>query len=316
MPTPSQRLESKQCGRFRYMWTSGQGLPLEKPGLKLGPRDNLFDAQIDEHIAKGLLAQKLLVALCREMTSVITGAVVTDPGIKKRPTIVEKIKKRGKSVEAVNDVSRATVTFSHLVELYAADAWVQERPEFKKIASIGGTARKNRYTKLDSDGDYRDIKSFLAFTVKYSPYPWVTELQLNLKVAQKNKGIGHGIYEITRLGDAIPMGQSLPIPSDKVMRIAKKLRPCYVALKKTGINPQLLEQFRVFIYKYFDDAIKNLEKSNYVPTAFSITPNDRQMLNLVSQAVYKYSFKVAKNASSYKQGGLKKLIGPDELLTK
>ena len=297
------------------MWQAGKGLPLEEKGLKLGPRGSLFEAQIDEHIAKGLIGQKKLIRLCREMTAFIPGASVTNPGIKKRATIVEKIQKRGKKVHQVNDVTRATVTFHHLEELYAADAWVQQRKEYQDVLRFGGTSRKNRYTTTTADGDYRDIKSFLAVPIKGSQYPWVVELQLNLKVAVKNKGIGHGIYEITRLGDAVPAGQVLPIPADKVMRIAKKLRPCYVALKKTGIDAHLLEEFRKFIYKYFERAIKNLENTKYRPAGFSITPHERAMLNRVSQAVYVYSFKVAKQAKAYKRGGLKHLIGADELLT-
>ncbi len=298
------------------MWLAGKGLPLEKPGLKVDLRGSLFEAQIDEHVAKGLIAQKQLVALCREMTAFVSGATVTDPGIKKRPTIVEKIKKRGKKVHEVNDVTRATVTFHHLAELYAADAWVQKRKEYKDISLFGGTSRKNRYTTATADGDYRDIKLFLAFPIKQSKYPWVAELQLNLKVAMKNKGIGHGIYEITRLGDNVPDGQVLPIPPDKVMRITKKLRPCYVALRKTGIDADLLESFRRFIYKYFENAMKNLENPQYQPAGFTISPQEREMLNDVSMAVYTYSFKVAKQAQSYKRGGLKHLIGHDELLTK
>lgn len=112
------------------------------------------------------------------------------------------------------------------------------------------------------------------------------------------------------------MSQVLPIPPNKVMRIAKKLRPCYVALKRTGIDKNLLKSFRKFIYKYFEDAMKNLEKKSYQPTGFSITPQEREMLNEVSMAVYTYSFKVAKQAVAYKDGGLKHLIGHDELLTK
>lgn len=59
--------------------------------------------------------------------------------------------------------------------------------------------------------------------------------------------------------------------------------------------------------------MEHLEKPNYRPVGFSITAEDRTMLNRVSQAVYVYSFKVAKQASAYKDGGLKPLIGANEL---
>lgn len=315
MPSPCQQLETRDVGHGKFMWKKGRGLPLEKPGLKIGPRPSKFEAQVDEHIAKSLIAQRKLIAFCRRMTTQITGATVTDPGIKKRPNIVEKVEKRGKQVHEVNDVARATVTFHHLEEVFAADAWVQEQPEFERISVFTGSPYKNRYTKDSPDGIYRDVKMFLAFDVEGSHYPWIVELQLNLKVAVKNKGIGHGIYEITRLGDAIPKNRNLPIPAGKVMRIAQKLRHCYVALKDTGVDKSLLARFVAFIDRHFREAIDNLEKKNYQPRGCTITPRDRKLLDKVSLAIYTYSFKVARQASAIKGGSMQKLIGPDGLAT-
>lgn len=316
MASPVQKLESTLYRPGQYAWIPGLGLPLERRDLKLAPKSSLFEAQIDEHIAKGQIGQKRLIQICREMTGFISGASVTNPGIKKRPTIVEKIQKRGKSVEAVNDVTRATVTFHHLEELYAADAWVQSRKEFRDVLLLGGIARKNRYTRLAANGDYRDIKLFLAVPIPQSRHPWIVELQLNLRVAMKNKGIGHGIYEITRLGDNVPINRPLEIPADKVMRIAQKIRSCYVSLKKTGIQKDLLASFRRFIEKYLKTAIENLENDKYRPSGFTISAEERGTLNQVSQAVYVYSFKVAKRAVAYKQGGMKPLIAANELIKK
>ncbi len=312
MASPVQKLESAQVGQ-QFMWAGGRGLPLERPGLSVGPRSTLFEAQIDELIAKGLIGQRQLMLFCRNLRSAVRISSLADPGIKKRQTIVEKITTRGKRVEQLNDVSRASVTFQHLEELYAADAWVRESTEFRKATALGG-AVKNRWTSLTSDGEYRDIKFFLVFPVERSGIPWVVELQLNLTIAAKVKGIGHGIYEITRLGDNLPESASIIVPADKVMRITGKLRKCYVNLKKTGIDPGLLEEFRLFIYRHFGKAMKNLEKPNYKPKGVTITPLERQMLNKVSQAVYTYSFRIANNAVAYKNGGMQELIKPNELL--
>lgn len=312
MPSPVQRLESAQF-EMKYAWKGGLNMQLDRPNLILKPRYTLFEAQIDELIGKGLIGQRKLLQYCRNLRSAVRVASLTDPGIKKRDTIIEKIRVRGKRIEQMNDVSRASVTFQHLEELYAADAWVRQTPEFRKTTALG-TAAKNRWTQLTSDGEYRDIKFFLVFPIEGAIYPWVVELQLNLAVAAKVKSVGHGIYEITRLGDNLPENSAIIIPGEKVMRITKKLRSCFVNLKKTGIDPGLLEEFRLFIYRRFGDAMQNLEKPNYQPKGVTITPDERVMLGKVSQAIYTYSFRLTNNAVAYKDGGMQKLIKPGEMM--
>lgn len=311
MASPIQKLESKPVDKG-FAWAGGQGRVKLETGLPIGPRPTLFEAQIDELIGKGLLGQRKLMEFCRTLRSAVRISSIADPGIKKRKTIEEKITTRGKTAEQLNDVSRASVTFQHLEELYAADAWVRETREFQRASELGG-AVKNRWTRLTSDGEYRDIKFFLAFPIECTGNPWIVELQLNLTLALKVKSIGHGIYEITRLGDNLPENSTIMIPADKVMRITGKLQSCFVSLKKTGIDPGLLEEFRRFIYRNFRNPLKNLENANYKPHSVTVTPPERKMLNKVSQAVYTYSFRIANNASAYKDGGMQKLIKPNEL---
>ena len=68
----------------------GLGLPLEQHGMKLGYRSTLFEAQVDEQIAKSLIAQKELVKFCRELKQYIHGSVYVDPGIKNARTSSKK----------------------------------------------------------------------------------------------------------------------------------------------------------------------------------------------------------------------------------
>ncbi|MEM1162986.1 MAG: hypothetical protein AAGJ28_18825 [Pseudomonadota bacterium] len=315
MASPDQVLEARSLGEH-FIWKQGEGLPLED-GSPLGPRDTLFDAQVDEQIAKSLIAQKLLVKFCRDLTQYIDRSSFVDPGIKKRKNIVEKVNVRGKKIHQVNDVSRATVKFSHLEELYAAEAWIRQRPEYKAMQRFKGKASKNRYTQSTEDGSYRDIKFFICFDIPRSVNPWIVELQLNLQQALEHKSIGHGIYEITRLGDALPDYAAIPVPPTKMMRIARKLRPCYVALRRTGIDPNLLKWFRDFIYQNFEDCMGHIDDAKpdaYVPTQGAVVvPEDRTLLDLVSQAIYKYSFSVSKSAYAYKNGGMVPVIAANEL---
>ncbi|MEM7188042.1 MAG: hypothetical protein AAF439_00390 [Pseudomonadota bacterium] len=315
MASPDQVLETCSIGG-KFVWKQGEGMLLED-GTKLAPKDTLFDAQVDEQIAKSLVAQKLLVKFCRELTKYINRSSFVDPGIKKRKNIREKVQVRGKKIHQVNDVSRATVKFTHLEELYAAEAWIRQRPEYKAMQRFKGKSCKNRYTKSTEDGSYRDIKFFICFDIPRSVNPWIVELQLNLQQALEHKSIGHGIYEITRLGDALPDFAAIDVPPTKMMRIARKLRPCYVALRKTGIDPQLLKKFRDFIYANFEECMGHIDDEK--PDAFvpgkgaTIVPEDRALLDKVSQAIYTYSFKVMKNAYAYKNGGLVPVIGAGEL---
>lgn len=315
MPSPAQQLETRDVGHGTYMWKLGAGMQLERPDLKLGPRKTLFEAQVDEQIAKSLVAQKMLVGFCQQLTAFISGAVWTDPGIKKRPNIIEKVQVRGKKIHEVNDVSRATVTFSHIEELYAAEAWVRSRPEFSDMSDFSGSPAKNRYTKSAEDGTYRDIKFFLCFKIPKSHYKWIVELQLNLKVALQHKSIGHGIYEITRLGDNIPRTSPIAVPPSKMLRIARKLRPCYVALKRTGIDQQLLARFLTFIKSGFGAYLDHVDDkdSSFEAGGTTVTVVQRNMLDEVSKAIYIYSFKVAKTAQAYKNCGIQHLIGYEEL---
>jgi hypothetical protein len=312
MASPVQTIEARQHGPTSFYWAHGIGKRMERPELTLKPRLSLFEAQIDELIAKGMIGQDRLIAICRSLRSTIPGAVVSNPGIKKRDTIVEKIKHRGKKVEQLNDVSRATVTFSHLEELYAADAWVQETFEYQ-MAQMSGGARKNRWVKHAPDGEYKDIKFFLALVIPGTVIPWLAELQLNLKIAMRGKSIGHGIYEITRLGDE---EGKLPIviPADKVLRIAQKLQSCYVSLKKTNVDPALLKHFRAFINRHFGKLLDVHHNSNCQPTSVMIQPGERKLLGRVSIAVYTHSHFVASNALAYKNGGLHPVMRPGDLM--
>lgn len=322
MPSPNQIIETTQIGANQYMWRRGAGLKLETPGAKIEPKDNLLDAQLDEVVAKGLIAQEKLITFCRRLVGHIPGANIANPGIKKRHTIHEKITVRGKSVDQMNDVSRATVSFKHLEDLYAADAWVQAQAEYSEVLDIkhqrGGTIRKNRYTTLTDDGDYKDIKLFLAFRVPPSQEPWLVELQLNLTMALKGKSIGHGIYEITRLGDNTPMTENLRIPATHVAKIADKLRTCYVALKraavgKSPINEAVVKDFKTFMDDKFGAVLETMERPGFRANAVVITSGERHLLNQVSREVYTYSYHVAKNATSYKQGGMHKTIKNGEV---
>ncbi len=297
--SPIQILETKNIGIAAYGWRPGSPAESSKaykwpdPGA---PLSNELDAQIDELVEKGDAGQKVLMAFLRKLQqSLRVPAKKVEGSVKKPENIENKIKKRGYLPKKINDGSRATMWFTDIEELYMADILIQESNEFKEVVKNSNYyGVKNRYALKDDDGDYRDLKYFLAFEIPLpTPNRWIVELQLNLAVAKKGKNWGHGIYEVTRLfGKDLPQeSDSYTIPGNLLQRIADKLQTSYVTGKGRGLLGQHQESFLKFV--------KKLQKALKSKTEVTVSYTEDKMLRDISKLFYKSAHRIEANAKTW-----------------
>ncbi len=307
LKSPKQKLETRQLPNGAWGWRpsdpakAGKAYKWPSPGAALASQ---FDAQIDELVEKGDAGQKVLMAFLREFQKQLrVPAQKVQGSVKKPANIVNKIQKRGYPPEKINDGSRATMWFTDIEELYMADQLLMETEQYKEVVlNPSYYGRKNRYADKDDDGDYRDLKYFLAFKIPQVPtkHRWIVELQLNLAVAKKGKDWGHGIYEVTRLfGKDLPgKGDIYTIPVNLLDRIGGKLQKSYVTGKQRGLLGPHQGNFLKFV--------KKIQKSKAaVPVNFA----EDRMLREISKSFYKAAHKIEASAKTWRSVDSGKGIG-------
>jgi hypothetical protein len=161
----SQRLESKLAG---------------------APKVKQRTSDLDVLYREAADADAVLQKTTRELASELGGEAQFPPGLKGRERALEKIaSKYGGDAAGLTDISRATIQFDRLEDVYDALGELEGR-------GIEIVRLNDRFLKPTAEG-YRDI-----ITNVRMPNGHVAELQLHVKGVLKAKDVNHVLYERQR----------------------------------------------------------------------------------------------------------------------
>ena len=155
--------------------------------LSAKPKAKQNTADVDELYRAAKVADPQLQSLVRELAEDLNGEALFPPGLKKRATAITKAQTKYKGdFAALTDLSRASLQFDKLDDVYGALAAIEKRTGIK-------IARMNdRFLRPTAEG-YRDIIMNLRM-----PNGHLVELQLHVKQIAKAKDKAHLFYERRR----------------------------------------------------------------------------------------------------------------------
>ncbi|MEH6651230.1 MAG: hypothetical protein V7707_14480 [Motiliproteus sp.] len=260
-----------------------------------------LQTQLDELYRQAELADRKLGKFMSEVIKKFPGVAgaASHAPLKKRRAAELKVTQRGKKVNQLKDIARATIEFRVSKDMFAAREYIRNSSYFQEIKDFGG-ALKDRYTGNPTPQGYRDVKFFLLMPIG-GGQDHLVELQLNIKHAMMAKKTAHSFYELLRQGGAgwnpEKRDSKIVVQKDDVPELALKLRHDWVACKASGTYSQevLSRVGEVLTTKFFDHHGEPRQEKVILKNLTSKEQKASRALSKLCCDIYDYYNKLSQN---------------------